>query len=275
MSFRESICAAKYIHSILIEQTGQEERKRVIENFLDECERCRKITHSNFVEFYGVYCPSDYSCKFQGIQAHIPVMIMELMDKSLNTFIMENKPTEIGLDVKYSILSDVATGLKYLHQLDPPMIHRDITPTNILLNPHPSKGNKYWIAKIADLGVAKVLGCVDTDSKLKYTRAPGCCAFMPPEALVEEPYYTTSLDVFSFGGVVLFMATHEWLSLKSIPTGSTSSFSEVERRREYLDGMIEEMQKLRPLVEDCLSNEPRKRPKMENILAKVGIDSYM
>ena len=273
VSYRGSICAAKYLHSALIEHAGQQERKRVVENFLSECERCKNIRHPNVVEFYGVYCPPEYSCKIQEpdwIPVHIPVMIMELMGKNLNAYIMENGPTEISLKVKWSILSDVATGLSYLHQLDSPMIHRDLTPTNILLRPDPSKGNK-WIAKIADLGVSKV---VEADSKLKrelkYTLAPGCPAFMPPEALTEKPHYTTSLDVFSFGGVMLFMATHEWPSPITVSTYSSSSVSEVERRKGYLNIMVEEMKKLRPLIEACLSDDPRKRPTMEDVLNKVG-----
>ena len=263
VSYRGSICAAKYLHSALIEHAGQQERKRIIENFLHECERCKNIRHPNVVEFYGVYCPPEYSCKIQEIPAHIPVMIMELMDRNLDAYIMDNGPTDIALKVKWSILFDVAKGLSYLHQLDSPMIHRDLTPTNILLRPDPSKDN-LWIAKIADLGISKV---IEADSSLRYSRIPGCPAFMPPEALTEKPYYTTSLDVFSFGGVMIFVATHEW---PSVSADSNSSVSEVERRRGYLDRMVEGMKKVRPLIEACLNNDPMKRPKMEDVLNKVG-----
>ena len=272
VSYCGSICAAKYLHSTLIEHSSQQEKKRIIENFLHECKRCKNIRHPNVVKFYGVYYPPEYSCKIQEIPAHIPVMIMELMDRNLNAYIMENRPTDIDLKVKWSILSDVATGLSYLHQLASPMIHRDLTPTNILLRPDPSKGNKSWIAKIADLGVSKV---IEADSSLKYSRAPGCPAFMPPEALTEKPHYTTSLDVFSFGGVMLFMATHEWPSPITVSTDLSSPISEVERRRGYLDKMVEGMKKVRPLVEVCLNNDPRRRPTMEDVLNKVGRTTYV
>ena len=265
VSYRGSICAAKTIHSTLIEHVREHERRRVIENFLNECERCKNITHTNIVEFYGVYYPPEQSGQHShDIPTHyLPVMILELMDKSLNAYMMENKPKDIALEVKSSILQDVATGLSYLHKLDSPMIHRDLTPTNILLKLDLSKGKKLWIAKIADLGVSKV---IDADSKVKYSQAPGCVAFMPPEALEENPHYTTSLDVFSFGGVVLFVATHEWPS----PEDSNGSISEVERRRTYLDKMIDDMKKLKPLVEACLSNNPKLRPSTEEVLRKVS-----
>ena len=266
VNYRGSICAAKHIHSALLEHVSQQERRRIIENFLRECKYCKAINHPNIVEFHGVYfppeCPSGYRTQ-DDIPAHIPVMIMELLDKNLNTYIMEEK--DILLDTKHSFLFDIATGLKYLHQLDPPMIHRDVTPTNILLKHSPSDRKKPWIAKIADLGVAKV---IKGNSSLRQTQAPGTPDFMPPEALKEDPYYTTSLDVFSYGGVALFVATHTWPS--PTRTDSNSSVSEVERRRGYLDKITGGMKLLQPLIEDCLSNDPKKRPTMEDILRKVN-----
>ena len=199
VNYRGSICAAKHIHSALLEHVSQQERQRIIENFLHECKCCKAINHPNIVAFYGVHfpaeCPSGY-----GVQDDIPIMIMELLDKSLNGYIMKEKA--ILLETKQSILFDVATGLNYLHQMNPPMIHRDLTPTNILLKRNPSD-SKPWIAKIADLGVAKV---IKANGNLKHTRAPGTPDFMPPEALKEDPYYTTSLDAFSYGGVALFVS---------------------------------------------------------------------
>ena len=268
VSYRGSIYAAKHIHSALLEHVTQRERQRIIENFLHECKCCKAINHPNIVEFYGVRfppeCPSGYRVQ-DDIPAHIPVMIMELLDKNLNAYVTEEK--DILLDTKHSILFDVATGLNYLHRLDPPIVHRDLTPTNILLKHNPSDRKKPWIAKIADLGVAKV---IKANSNLKHTKAPGTPDFMPPEALKEDPYYTTSLDVFSYGGVALFVATHEWPS--PTPTDSNSSVSEIERRQCYLDKMTGRMKLLKQVIEDCLSNDPNKRPTMAEILNKVNLN---
>ena len=266
VSYRQSICAAKHIHSTLLQHVSEQERERIIRNYLRECQCCKQINHPNVVEFYGVRCPPDHCSgrAHNGMPAHIPVMIMELMDKNLSDFILEERSMEIPLDIKHSILFDVATGLSYLHQLKPsPMIHRDLTPNNILLKHNPSERKKLWIAKIADLGVAKV---IKADSNLKQTRAPGTPDFMPPEAQVDNPEYTTSLDVFSYGGVMLFVATHEWPSPEK-PMDSSSS--EVERRKRYLNKMGEGMKLFRPLVVACLNDDPNKRPTMKDVLHKV------
>ena len=58
-------------------------------------------------------------------------MVMELMDESLTAY--AEKKSNAGLKRNISILHDVAKGLNYLHFQNPPIIHRDLTPNNVLL----------------------------------------------------------------------------------------------------------------------------------------------
>ncbi|KAK4749694.1 hypothetical protein SAY87_027143 [Trapa incisa] len=50
---------------------------------------------------------------------------------------------------RFSVAVDIARGIEYLHSLDPPVIHGDIKPSNILLD-------RYFSAKIGDFGLARV-----------------------------------------------------------------------------------------------------------------------
>ena len=181
------------------------------------------------------------------------------MRQNLTDFIEQY--SSIPINVKLSILNDVCLGLRYLHSKDPPILHRDLTPNNILLS-------NYLEAKITDLGVAKA---VQSKNTKMMTKAPGTVDFMPPEALVDKPMYGLPLDVFSLGGVILFAIIQEWphpLSLVQFDsdTGTKVCLSEVQRRQVYLDKMTGE---LKSLVMSCLSDNPKERPSVVQVSAKI------
>ena len=187
--------AAKQIHPVLIEGVNPEDREAIKDDFVRECLRCSVIHHPNIVEFVGVYYSN---------QSGIPIMVMELMETSLNSFI-ENNKSNIAIETKISILFDVSCGLTFLHTRKPPVIHRDLSSKNVMLT---SK----LVAKIGDLGLAKVIRSDRTQTKSKLSTAPGCLDFMPPETLVADPVYSFPVDVFSFAGITLHVFSEEWPS---------------------------------------------------------------
>ena len=258
--YRGSVCVAKEVHSIFIQLTEKapEERRRLQESFQRECDQCSKLNHPNIVHFIGIYHPP---------QQLFPVMIMELMDESLTAY--AEKPN-ISFKRRMSILHDVAEGLSYLHSRNPPVIHRDLSPNNILLKHLPLLP----VAKIADLGVAKVINVDDKGSRKYQTKVPGTMDFMPPEVFVDKPQYGISLDVFSFGGIMLHTVNGKWptptaLTTYDPVTRQAKAFTEVERRQEHLDKMTGEAEVLKPLLEACLDNDPVKRPSIVELLEKV------
>ena len=194
-------------------------------------------------------------------------MLMELLDKSLRAY-LELPQTQVSLATKSSILIDVAEGLNYLHHSSPPVVNRDLTPNNILLK-LPCDKDGVPVAKISDLGVAKA---VETNKNIRQrlTKLPGSPGFMTPEAFYENPDYNTSLDMFSYGGVVLFVANHLWPD-PSAPniwdrkTNKLVAFTEIQRRQRYLDEMKNGTEIWRSTVEGCLSNDPDERPEIAQV----------
>ena len=261
--YHGSVCAAKEIHSILIEAAyTPAEKERLKGNFTRECYHCSKLNHPNIVHFIGIYLPPQQS---------FPVMIMELMDESLTSYAETGaeKPS-ISFTKKIAILHDVAEGLSYLHSRNPPVIHRDLSPNNVLLK-HLSH---FSVAKIADLGVAKMINVGDTRSTQNLTKVPGTVDFMPPEAFQPKPNYDMPLDVFSYGGITLYTINGKWptpteLTRFDLVRRQVRGFSEVERRQEHLDEMTGEAKTLRPLVEACLDNDPIKRPSIFELSEKM------
>jgi len=251
--------AAKEIHSTLLELSGKKERQAIRKSFLHECYNCSILRHPNIVQFIGVYWPEQKS--------DLPVMVMELMDCNLTTYI--DKHPRINHKIKYSILCDIAYGLAYLHAQNPPVVHRDLSPNNILLT-------NQLVAKIGDLGVAKVIqaGGKQTEKNAKHTKLPGTADFMPPEAFNDKPVYDTSLDIFSFGGITLYVVTEQWPT----PTAATEfdpdtrqvkGRTEVERRHVFISQMDEEFRELKEKVVNCLDNDPEGRPAICEILEEI------
>ncbi|XP_022986794.1 probable serine/threonine-protein kinase WNK4 [Cucurbita maxima] len=91
----------------------------------------------------------------------------------------------------------ILRGLVYLHEHDPPIIHRDLKCDNIFVNGHLGQ------VKIGDLGLAAILhGSRSAHSVI------GTPEFMAPELYEED--YNELVDVYSFGMCVLEMLTSEY-----------------------------------------------------------------
>ena len=107
VKYRGVVCAAKKIHSILVDDDVSVEQKQAIKrDFVRECVYCSGIRHPNIVQFIGVYYSED---------SILPIMVMKLMDISLTVFI-ENNKSQIAVQTKMSILYDVSKGLDFLHK---------------------------------------------------------------------------------------------------------------------------------------------------------------
>ena len=248
------VCAAKEIHPILIEGVGPAERKTIVANFIRECHHCSVIRHPNIVQFLGVY----YSSK----KSELPIMVIELMNTSLTSFVKKNQ-SKIPVKTKVSILHDVALGLSYLHARRPVVIHCDLSPNNVMLISQP-------VAKIGDLGVAKVIRADSRQTRSRLTTAPGTVDFMPPETLEANPVYGTAVDVFSYAGIALYVFAEEWPtpcgSKKRDPvTKKLMALTEAERRVQYLDKIPEGSGLLKDMFVRCLDDDPEERPPIQEV----------
>ena len=242
-------CAAKDIHKVLIDYSIGESLEVLKKKFYEECVNCSKLLHPNIVQFLGIYYPSE--------DIKLPWLVMEKLDCSLTSFVAKYLRNDVSLNVKISIIHDISLGLRYLHSRD--IIHRDLSSNNILLS-------KHLTAKIADLGVAKL---IDPDGTRSHTLAPGTQHFLPPETVATNVQYGKPVDVFSLGCVMIHLVTHEW-PVPAVETyydemlGRKAVLSEIERRQVYLDQILEPTA-LKDLILLSLHDNPRERP----IIAKL------
>ena len=243
-------CAGKKIHEALL---WRGDASHTVRRFEEECRLLSQIRHPNIVQFLGVYFQ-------EGVQA--PILVMEYLPTKLTSCIEQYGilPKEIS----YSILHDVALGLCYLHSQTPIIIHRDISSNNVLLTPN-------MTAKISDLGVAKIL---EQTRVSHMTQTPGTFAYMPPEAMVANPKYDTSIDEFSYGIMMIHMFSGRWPEPqvgqnRTEPDGRLIPVTEAERREVFLQ-TIGNDHPLMDLILKCVNNHPQARAHASEIVERLA-----
>ena len=254
-----AICAAKIIHEALLRMGNEDEVRSITEKFVRECCLMSSLRHPHVVQFLGVcFLPS----------SRLPALVMEKLVVSLHE-LLETNPN-IPMATKRSMLHDVARGLVFLHSHAPPIIHRDLTAKNVLLN-------SAMVAKLADLGVARIVDIRQGQLAASLTQAPGTVVYMPPEALEPDANYDTKLDIFSFGNLALFTLTQVFPVLKA-PTYLDRSAtrriarSEIERRVDYIQQIRDKFGQqhvLVSIVEHCLKDFPEYRPPIEEVVQQL------
>ncbi|MBA0840235.1 hypothetical protein Goarm_002834, partial [Gossypium armourianum] len=143
--------------------------------FRDELALFQKIRHPNVVQFLGAVTQSS------------PMMIVtEYLPKGdLRAFLKGKGALKPMTALRFAL--DIARGMNYLHENKPPIIHRDLEPSNILRD---DSGH----LKVADFGVSKLL----TVKEVKPLTCPvTSCRYVAPEVFKNYDY-DTKADVFSF-----------------------------------------------------------------------------
>ena len=249
-------CAGKSIHQNLYDSAFARERETMLERFEGACEMLSRLRHPHIVQFLGVHFKEG---------SPLPVLLMEQLDSTLAACV--DRYGRLPDESCYSVLRDVAVGLRYLHGHTPsPIVHRDLTANNVLLTPD-------LTAKISDLGVAKILN-LSPARMTQMTTCPGTPSYMPPEALVARPIYSTKMDIFAYGNLMTHVFCGRWPVPAEIFRANPSNpndmtaLTEVQRREEYLND-IGEAHPLMDLMRQCLSNNPTVRPDIPEILRTV------
>jgi len=223
--------------------------------FTIELNMLLQLHHPNIVKFEGV-------CSLPNEE--LPVLLMERLVINLHSYLLHPSHANLTTSRKAHLLCDIANGLVYLHSQSPPLVHRDLTARNVLLT---SEG----VAKISDFGNARILD-IDPQSSKSMTSRPGTLEYMPPEAFGTSAEYDSSLDVFSFGHLALFVAIQESPTSLLPYCDRDGLLLELERRYKYIARASELLGKSHViviLITQCLQNHPQDRPKAAEILKEL------
>ena len=127
--FRGQKVAVKQMHELIVSPEFLQLLNREINTMA-------QLRHPNLLQFIGAVLdhPSGN-----------PMIITEIMDISLRGAYEKKQLSPVPVSICLSIMRDVAVGLNYLHCLPDPIIHRDVSSANVLLE---SKGPGKWKTKM-------------------------------------------------------------------------------------------------------------------------------
>ena len=220
--FRGLRVAAKCLHEDLVYPYHRNIFQR-------EMSFAAKLRHPNLLQFIGATVE--------------PAMIIltEVMPTSLRALVNRTRLTNKQI---VSIALDVARALNYLHLMRPhPILHRDLSSANVLLEPTPEDG---WRAKVSDYGTANF-------SQYLRTENPGSPVYSAPEARNPD-LQSAKMDIYSFGVLLIEMCTSEF---------------PVPEMRPRLIPTIAHAQ-LVALIRSCLAPDRHQRPRCSVVIERLG-----
>eukprot|EP00644_Phytophthora_capsici_P000521 jgi/Phyca11/99750/e_gw1.4.670.1 len=182
-------------------------------------------------------------------------LVMEYLERGDVLTLLRSPIALAWSDPLLKIATDVAQGVSYLHNCDPPLVHRDLKSSNLLCT-------RTYSCKVSDFGESKRQLL---PGKL-FSTIVGTPYWLAPEILREERY-DTQVDCYSFGVILVELETrHE--PYHDLPKDYTT-----------IDIMMGvSLGDLRPtippscspcrreLIVRCLDTDPTRRPKMTEIL---------
>lgn len=214
---------------IMLDDKGREE-------FMSEYEIAYGLTHKNLL-----------TASYIGTWENRPFLVMRYCPKGSSVrLIGQLMPNNENEKILWRFIHDVASGLAYLHSVEPdPIVHQDIKPDNILQD---SDGGFV----ITDFGISKKIRSTMRSQSTRAVKA-GAVAYMGPERFSSQPTPIMASDIWSLGASIYELATGE------LPFyGQGGNMLRNGADMPEINGWSED---LKNIIYSCLAKEPWDRMK--------------
>ncbi|BAT88210.1 hypothetical protein LR48_Vigan09g139400 [Vigna angularis] len=229
--------------------------------FLTEISLLSRLHHRNLVSLIG-YCDEE------GEQ----MLVYEFMSNgTLRDHLSVTAKEPLTFAMRLKIALGAAKGLMYLHtEADPPIFHRDVKASNILLDSKLS-------AKVADFGLSRLAPVPDMEGVVPghvSTVVKGTPGYLDPEYFLTHKL-TDKSDVYSLGVVFLELLTgmhpisHGKNIVREVNIAYQSGviFSIIDGRMGSYPS--EHVEKFLTLALKCCEDEPEARPRMAEVVREL------
>mmetsp|Transcript_5817 Transcript_5817/g.9767 ORF Transcript_5817/g.9767 Transcript_5817/m.9767 type:complete len:639 (+) Transcript_5817:112-2028(+) len=190
--------------------------------------------HRNVCQLYG------WACCAESVQ--LLVVLEHCARGSLASALVAGETALWPQPLKMRISTGLIEGVAFLHSQQPPLIHRDLKPDNILLA-------EAFSAKICDFGC-----CRHEDTSRTMSHSAGTPLFRAPEQL-SYARYGSSVDVWAVGCLLTCLMRDMTLPYDVIDTGLIFRISRGEARPSVMPGCP-----LHDIVQACSKFEAVARP---------------
>ncbi|KAJ4712996.1 Serine/threonine-protein kinase [Melia azedarach] len=223
---------------------GNEYSEDTLQSYQKEIDIMKKLRHPNVLLFMGAISS----------QERLAIVTEFLPRGSLFKILHKNSQT---LDIKRRLRMalDIARGMNYLHYRNPPIVHRDLKSSNLLVD-------RNWTVKVGDFGLSRLKNATYLTAK----SGSGTPQWMAPEVLRNEPSNEKS-DVFSFGVILweLMALAIPWNNLNSLEVVGVVGF--MDRRLELPEGLDPQVASI---IRDCWKSDPNQRISFKDLIQRIS-----
>ncbi|KAJ6876097.1 MDIS1-interacting receptor like kinase 2-like [Populus alba x Populus x berolinensis] len=253
----EQVLAVKKFH-----QTPEVEMSS-LKAFRSEIDVLMGIRHRNIVKLYGFCSHAKHS-----------FLVYEFVERGSLRKVLndEEQAGKMDWDKRMNLIKGVANALSYMHHdCSPPIIHRDISSNNVLLDSE-------YEAHVSDFGTARLL----MPDSSNWTSFAGTFGYTAPE-LAYTMKVDEKCDVYSFGVLTLevMMGKHPGDFMSSLMFSASTSSSSPSGHNTLLKDVLD--QRLPPpeneladgvahvakLAFACLQTDPHYRPTMRQVSTEL------
>ena len=239
LDYRGLKCIGKMAFELLLLE------EELVQQFKENCFQLSKLRHPNIAEFLGIFLQ-------EGITA--PILVMEFLPINLSFCI--DQYGHLPEEISYSILYDVALGLSYLHSQMPPIFHGNLSSNNVLLDTN-------MTAKLSDIGTLSLIPLQITH----VTQSPETMVYVPPEALVSDPKFNVSVDVYAYGILMIHLFSGKWPEKRN--DDEPYSDAEANRCKIFLEAIGSD-HPLTELVLRCIDVDSQQRAHANEIVQDLS-----